>query len=74
MNWFIRNIWSKLPFGYICRFWDGKTRVTITPQLWVIIDSGRGTVKDMLPLSMVSQELVDKVEEEMQEIGYKEIT
>ena len=72
MNWFIRNIWSKLSFGYICRFWNGDMRITITPQLMVVIDGGRGTVKDMLPINLVSQKLINRVEEEMKWMGYKD--
>jgi len=61
------KIWLLIPVGYLLRFEygglpDSIQRVTLTKGLWVIIDSGDGTAQDALPLSFVSQELVDECE------------
>ena len=53
-------IWQTLPFGYLLRFRYEGLRITLRKNLWVVIDNGRGTSTDMLPLTLVSQKLVDE--------------
>ena len=72
MRKLIFNIWMLIPFGYLLRFEWGSVpgsyqRVTLTKRFWVIIDGGNGTAKDALPISMVSQELVDEFERRLVE-------
>jgi hypothetical protein len=64
------DIWMFLPFGYLLRFEYGSRpgscqRVTLCKSLWVIIDGGKGTAKDALPLNLVSQQLVDECEKRL---------
>lgn len=66
----VMRIWSKLPGGWMCRFWYGNQRITFRRNGWITIDAGRGTVKDMLPITLVSQQLVDAIEKQLVEPGY----
>ena len=70
-NLFIRLIWSQLPFGYLCRYWVGAMRVTLDSRLYVVTDAGRGTVKDAIPVNMVSQSCLNRIESELVKMGYK---
>ena len=61
------DAWCLIPFGYLLRFDYGgapnsRQRVTLRKDLWIIVDGGKGTATDALPLSMVSQNLVDECE------------
>jgi len=60
--------WLFIPFGNICTFTYGELTVTVQKNLWLVISDGRS--KDALPITMVSEVLVNAVAEEMKRIGY----
>ena len=66
----VMRAWSAIPWGNLCVFWYGKQRVTLTKTGWVIIDAGKGTVTDALPVTMVSQKLIDEIERQLKQRGY----
>lgn len=64
------KVWIHIPFGYICKFKYGNDEITLHKNAWVSIYGG-GSV-DMLPLTLVSQELIDECEKQMRMRGYTE--
>ena len=58
--WLAVQMW---PYGNLCRFKYGELEVTLNKQLWIITSDGIST--DALPLSFVSQQLVDRVQDEL---------
>lgn len=74
-NWMRRLMGRWIPWCYMCRFEYGSTensyqRLTFYRTGWIVIDGGEGTAKDMLPITMVSQECVDAIEKEFERLGY----
>lgn len=62
---FFFNCWVNIPLGYLLRFEYGSTpgstqRITLCKNFWIVIDNGRGTSTDALPLLLVNPELVDE--------------
>ncbi|MBV5347144.1 hypothetical protein JZU46_02860 [bacterium] len=67
---FIFKIWLRIPLGNICTFWYNDQRITVTKDLWIIVDAGKGTVADALPVVCVSQRLVEMIEAVLRARGY----
>jgi hypothetical protein len=63
VRWWVRT-W---PYGYLCDFhWEGQGRIRLTKDLWVIVGGTKDDPSmDALPISFVSQKLVDRIGEEM---------
>lgn len=61
----IFHIWKNLPFGYLLRFNYGEHRITLCKNLWVVVDGGKGTSADSLPLPYVSPKLIDECAERL---------
>ena len=62
---FFFNCWVAIPLGHLLRFEYGDNphstqRITLCKNFWIIIDSGRGTSKDMLPISLVNPKLAEE--------------
>jgi len=66
----IMKLWTLIPFGYLCRFWYGSQRITLQKNGWIIVDSGKGTTTDALPITLVSQKLVDECIKQLNRRGY----
>jgi hypothetical protein len=64
-------VWGYIPFGNLCQFWFGNLRVTLQKDLWVRTDTGKGTVGDLLPITLVSEKLCKRIEEELIMKGYE---
>jgi hypothetical protein len=63
---FFIRIW---PWGYLCDFhWGAQGRIRLTKYLFVIVSNGDNS--DTLPINLVSQELVDRIVEEMNNKWY----
>lgn len=67
----ILKVWTFIPFGYLCRFMYGDLRITFYKNGWILIDSGKGTAKDMLPITLVSEQLIQEIENQLKMIGYE---
>lgn len=63
--WTAIQIW---PFGNLCRFTYGELEIRLTKKLWIITSDGSS--EDALPLSFVSQQLVDRVQAELESKWY----
>lgn len=63
---FFIRIW---PWGYLCDFqWGHQGRIQLTKNCWVIVSHGNS--QDALPINFVSQELGDRIVEEMNNKWY----
>jgi hypothetical protein len=64
----ILSLWLIIPFGNICSFKYGKLTVTVKKNFWLVMSDGES--KDALPITMVSDTLVNAVAVEMKRMGY----
>ena len=58
-------LWCALPFGRIIRFKYGNERITLKKDLWIVIDQGKGTSCDAIPITLVSESLAKKIDAEI---------
>lgn len=61
-------LWLAIPFGSICKFKYGELYITLRKDMWLVISDGHSN--DMLPITMVSQKLADRVGLELERLGY----
>ena len=62
MRKMIFDLWCLIPLGRLLRFQYGGLLVTLRKDLWVEVSDDGGKSKDALPLTFVSQQLIDEIE------------
>ncbi len=64
----ILHFWSRIPFGNLCTVKQGACKMHLRKDLIVLVTNGRS--QDALPVSLVSQQLVDAFYARMVLLGY----
>jgi hypothetical protein len=70
LRWWL-CVWGYIPFGNLCQFWYNGMRITLQKDLYVCFDTGKGTVKDLMPVTFVSEDIGKLIEKELIKKGYE---